>query len=244
MKYKILENGWAEMKLSDVATRITKGGTPTTYGYSFQKSGINFIKVENLDAGNINLKSIRDFIGEDAHAFQKKSQLEVNDILFSIAGTIGETCIVKEEHLPANTNQALAILKGTSEIILSKLLQLQLDSFVAKIKLKARGGAMNNISLEDLKNLMIIIPPYKEQKRIVKITEALFSELDKGIENFKAAILQSEFLRYSILKKTFEGKLVKQSENDEPIENLIKKVLAQREKNIPIKKIKTKKVVA
>jgi type I restriction enzyme S subunit len=205
MEISINQNGWAVTSLEDIATRITKGGTPTTYGYSFQTSGINFLKVENISDGRVNLKSITDFIGEEAHKFQLKSQLSVNDILFSIAGTIGETCVIREEYLPANTNQALAIIKGTDVAIIPKLLQLQLEAFVAKVKMKARGGAMNNVSLEDLKNLLVYIPPVPEQHRIVAKIEELFSSLDKGIDSLKTAEQQLEIYRQSVLGKAFEG---------------------------------------
>ncbi|MBK7882279.1 MAG: restriction endonuclease subunit S [Saprospiraceae bacterium] len=207
MEISINQNGWAIARLEDIATRITKGGTPTTYGYSFQKSGINFIKVENISDGRVIIKSITDFIGQDAHDFQSKSQLSVNDILFSIAGTIGETCVIRQEYLPANTNQALAIIKGTDVAIIPQLLQLQLETFVAKVKLKARGGAMNNVSLEDLKNLLVYIPPLAEQHRIVARIEELFSSLDKGIEALKTAQQQLKVYRQAVLKYAFEGRL-------------------------------------
>lgn len=207
MEISINQNGWAVTRLEDIAIRITKGGTPTTYGYSFQTSGINFIKVENVENGRVVLKSITDFIGDDAHIFQSKSQLSANDILFSIAGTIGETCVVREDYLPANTNQAFAIIKGTDCAIVPKLLELQLEAFVAKVKLKARGGAMNNVSLEDLKNLLVYIPPVAEQHRIIAKIEELFSSLDKGIESLKTAQAQLKVYRQSVLKWAFEGKL-------------------------------------
>lgn len=41
-----------------------------------------------------------------------RSKLKTNDILFSIAGTLGRTAIVSSDILPANTNQALAIIRG------------------------------------------------------------------------------------------------------------------------------------
>lgn len=207
MEVSISQKGWVVSKLEDIALRITKGGTPTTYGFSFKRSGINFLKVENIKNGRISVNSITDFIGEDAHAFQEKSQLEDNDILFSIAGTIGTICIVKKEHLPANTNQALAIIKGSGCAIVPSLLGLQLESFVQKIKTKARGGAMNNVSLNDLKNLLVYIPPLPEQHRIVAKIEELFTNLDKGIESLKTAQQQLKIYRQAVLKWAFEGKL-------------------------------------
>ncbi len=207
---EVLKN-WIEIKLEKICSRITKGGTPTTYGYAFQKEGINFIKVENLNKGTVDLRSISDFISQEAHDFQKKSQLQEGDLLFSIAGTIGETCIVKKEILPANTNQALAIIQGFHKVLTPNFLKFQLDSFVArKVTSKARGGAMNNVSLGDLKNLDVLIPPVPEQRAIVAKIEQLFSELDNGIANLKAAKDKLEIYRQAVLKKAFEGELTKE----------------------------------
>lgn len=213
---EVLKN-WIEIKLERICSRITKGGTPTTYGYAFQKEGINFIKVENLNKGTVDLRSISDFISQEAHDFQKKSQLQEGDLLFSIAGTIGETCIVKKEILPANTNQALAIIQGFDRVLLPNFLKFQLDSFVArKVTSKARGGAMNNVSLGDLKNLDVLIPPKPEQRAIVAKIEQLFSELDNGIANLKAAKEKLEIYRQAVLKKAFEGELTKEWREQNP----------------------------
>jgi type I restriction enzyme S subunit len=215
MNYSITEKNWLKIKLGDLAFRITKGGTPTTYGFNFQKSGINFIKVENVDKGQIILNTITDFVSKEAHDYQNKSKLEEKDILFSIAGTIGETCVVKKKYLPANTNQALAIIRGTSKFILPNLLNYQLEAFVAKIKSKARGGAMNNVSLEDLKNLYVILPSQQEQKRLLFKLEELLSSLDKGIESLKTAQQELKIYRQAVLKYAFEGKLTNKNVNGE-----------------------------
>ena len=231
---RTIPTGWIREKLGSLADKITKGATPTTYGYEFQRSGINFIKIQNVFAGTIDLASITDFISEEAHQNQKKSILKVDDVLFSIAGTIGETSILKPQHLPANTNQAFAIISGFSELLLPKYLEFQLRSFVSqKTKEKARGGAMNNVSLDDLKHLELLLPPLNEQHRIVAKIEELFSELDKGIENLKTARAQLKVYRQALLKHAFEGKLTAQwrAENQDKLETadaLLKRIQQER----------------
>lgn len=51
------------------------------------------------------------------------------------------------------------------------------------------------------------LPPIKEQNRIVDKIEALFSELDQGIDNLKTAQAQLKVYRQALLKHAFEGKL-------------------------------------
>jgi type I restriction enzyme, S subunit len=175
---EIPEN-WAFARMGFLAKKITKGATPTTYGYQFIDKGISFIKIENIKNRVIIKDSIKQFISEEANANQSRSILESGDVLFSIAGTIGETCVVKSDDLPANVNQAIAIIKGTKSTFLSNFLLIQLNSFVAnKAKSKARGGAMNNISLGDLNNLTLVIPPIKEQKRIAAKADELMNLCD------------------------------------------------------------------
>lgn len=181
-----LPNGWDIISLGDAATLITKGSTPTTYGYAFQDSGIPFVKVENVKYGSIQFTDKMQFISDDTHEFQKRSQLESKDILFSIAGTIGETCVVKESDLPANINQALAIIRGYGRLFLPSFLIKALNSVVAdKIKSRARGAAMNNISLGDIREMLIPLPPLAEQHRIVAKIDQLMARCDE-LEKLRA----------------------------------------------------------
>jgi restriction endonuclease S subunit len=178
-RLSLQETPWLERPLGELAEAITKGTTPTTLGFSFTTSGIRFVKVENVKHGAILRDSIKSFITHEAHEALRRSQLQAGDVLFSIAGTIGETCVVQKEDLPANTNQALAIIRVAPEILDPRFLRVQLDSFVAhQIKKRARGGAMNNVSLSDLRALNVRVPPLEEQKRIVAKVDQLMALCD------------------------------------------------------------------
>lgn len=185
LKEKILDNIFSDSgsyksyyeircgELHDFCESITKGSTPTTYGYSFQKEGINFIKVENISDGKI-LDNICCHISKEAHDFQKRSQLKENDILYSIAGTIGKTCIVTENVLPANTNQAFAIISGFSSDILPEYLFYYLLWVAGKDGLESHGGGMNNATLTGLKKLSIWFPSNEDEQQLIvdKIKES------------------------------------------------------------------------
>lgn len=175
-----LPDVWSFEYLQNTSHYITKGSTPTTYGHPYTNSGVRFVKVENISNGRITTDCKSQFIGHETHNFLERSRLEEGDLLFSIAGTIGRTCIVWKEDLPANTNQALAIIRGTSTVFSPDFLRIQFDSFVSKnTKDKARGGAMNNISLGDLNNLVVVIPPIEEQNLIVAKVDELMELCDE-----------------------------------------------------------------
>lgn len=176
----VLPNGWVVERLAVTSLLITKGTTPTTLGHAYTTSGISFVKVENIESRRILKTAISQFISQDTDELMSRSRLEAGDVLFSIAGTIGKTCSVQKEDLPANTNQALAIIRGTSTVFLQDFLLSQLDSFVSeKTKERARGGAMPNVSLGDLSDLVLVIPPFAEQHRIVAKVDELMALCDR-----------------------------------------------------------------
>lgn len=178
--------GWSCARLGDVSTQITKGSTPTSYGHSYTSGGINFIKVESIRNGMLLRENITSFVSEETNDFLGRSRLADGDILFSIAGSIGTCAVVTDQVLPANTNQALAIIRGTQTVFLAEFLLRALQSSVARaVLVKARGGAMNNVSLEDIQNLIVPIPPLAEQGRIVARVDELmklFDRIEAGIE--------------------------------------------------------------
>jgi type I restriction enzyme M protein len=165
---------WEEVKIEEISDLITKGTTPTTNGGKFTETGINFIKVESLsETGDIDLKKTS-FISGECHESLKRSQLRENDILFSIAGTkMGLSAIVSKNILPANTNQALAIIRLKNntdpQYVLNYLRSIALISLIENIKV---GVAQFNLSLKQVGELEIPFPPLETQKQIVEKIEA------------------------------------------------------------------------
>ena len=166
--------GWVWTRLQEVATMITKGTTPTSVGHAFTNQGVNFVKVESIRNGQLLPGNILSFISAETNEFLGRSRLESGDILFSIAGSIGTCSLVGDDVLPANTNQALAIIRGTDVVYDPAFLLICLRSSVAQLVVgKARGGAMNNISLGDIRNFVVPVPPLPEQRRIVAMVDDL-----------------------------------------------------------------------
>ncbi|HRJ51578.1 MAG TPA: restriction endonuclease subunit S [Candidatus Thiothrix moscowensis] len=206
-----LPPGWETIKLGFIAKAITKGTTPTTAGFRYKEEGVPFVKVENINDNGINLDSISQYIGNDAHDFLARSQFKENDILFSIAGTIGKTALVKKEHLPANTNQAVAIIRGVTDYFQENFLRLQLKEKADQIAMSnARGGAMKNISLGDLKSLDVLIPPLPEQIRIANKLDSLLVKVETAqtrLENIPTLLKR---FRQAVLVAATSGELTRE----------------------------------
>lgn len=171
---------WKEIKLGDLLEKVTKGTTPPK-GKGFVEKGINYIKSEAISYdGNIDKASFC-HIDEETHNKFKRSQLETDDILFSMAGVfLGKNALVKKEHLPANTNQALAILRLNKSLTLPKyvsfyLRQRKIIDFVNNM---SGQSAQPNINFEEIKSIPILLPPLPEQKAIASVLSSLDDKID------------------------------------------------------------------
>ena len=159
------------VQLSEIAELITKGTTPTTLGYEFQDDGVNFLKVECFDEIGGFIESKVAHISEECHEKLKRSQLKAGDILFSIAGAIGRVAIVAEEMLPANTNQALAIIRISDDEVYLPYIKLILTSPIVKeqFEKKKQGVAQLNLSLNDINEISVPLPSKDKQIELAKM---------------------------------------------------------------------------
>ena len=180
-----MTRGWQTRRLGDLAELITKGTTPTSIGHAFVSAGVTFVKVESLSQGGQFIASRLAYVTEDCHAALRRSQLKAGDILFSIAGALGRTAMVTEEILPANTNQALALirLRRSKDVLPEFVLKALATGLVLEQVEKSRGGvAQQNLSLAQVGAMTIPIPPLADQRRIVAILDEAFA----GIATAKA----------------------------------------------------------
>ncbi len=213
---------WSWVKLGDISAKITKGSTPTSYKFQYQSSGVKFIRTENIDSEG-KVFGITKFINDEANNFLKRSQLKEKDILFSMAGTIGRVGVVSKNDIPANTNQALAIIRLINSNVLHPFIYYYLTSPIVQSIAQKRiaGVGRANISLIDVSAFQIPLPPLAEQKKIVEKIEELFSGLDSGVASLKKAKEQIKLYRQSVLVSAFSGKLTtKFTKNTENLSEL------------------------
>jgi type I restriction enzyme S subunit len=204
------QRGWPIIRLGDLAEMVTKGTTPTSVGHSFVPNGINFVKVESITKTGRFIEEKFAHITADCHADLGRSQLAEGDILFSIAGALGRTALVTSDMLPANTNQALAIIRlKPNPDLLSKFVLKALETGVVLEQIEQfKGGvAQQNLSLAQVRDFQIAQPPIAEQQQIVAKLDALAAETQRlaGLYEQKLAALAA--LKKSLLHQAFSGAL-------------------------------------
>ena len=155
----LIPQGWEVKPLGDVTSIITKGTTPTTLGKQFTNEGINFIKVQSIDEQGDILDDKLTNIDDETHELLKRSQLQESDILFSIAGAIGRVATVPKRFLPANTNQALAVIRPSDLSFTAYLYRtLRSPEFLNYSLERVVQTAQANVSLSVLSSAPVIMP--------------------------------------------------------------------------------------
>lgn len=193
---------WKTSKLVDLSVLITKGTTPSNVGESFTDKGIPYIRSELLTSEKYISDSGLLFISEGTHKKLKRSQLMAGDILFSMAGAyLGKTAILRERDVPANTNQAVALIRLNSQLCYPDYVYYYLNlSSVVEFVNKINGqSAQPNINLHQIGMLDIILPPIDEQCRIADILSAY----DDLIENNQKQIKLLEEAAQRLYKEWF-----------------------------------------
>ena len=191
--------------LQELCKVVTKGTTPTTLGKSFASSGINFIKAESiLDNHSIDNSKFA-FIDEETNALLKRSVIKANDIIFTIAGTLGRFAMVDNSVLPANTNQAVAIIrpdenKITPAYLYSFFIGNWHNEYYSK---RIQQAVQANLSLTTIKSLPIAVLNNTTMSNYDKLVSPLFALMKNNEEENR----RLSKLRDALLPRLMSGEL-------------------------------------
>jgi len=188
------------VSLGEISTLITKGTTPTSLGESFVDSGINFIKIESLTPEGGVIKDKLEHIDNKTHEKLKRSQIQAKDILFSIAGALGRCTVVSKSICPANTNQALAIIRLKTNIVPEFILEyLKSDLIKNHIERVHVKSAQSNLSLKNVNEFQVPLPSNNIQNQISDEVK----KLNLVLSDLKNKILSSKDLQKSLIGQIF-----------------------------------------
>lgn len=199
LRFQGFSSDWGKYNLNMLSGLITKGTTPLDKS---GKGNVNFVKIENIDANTGKIHITQKISQKEHNGYLKRSQLKENDILFSIAGTLGRVAVVNTNILPANTNQALAIIrlkKGHFKYIKTYLQGKAVANF---LKANPTVGAQPNLSLAQVGSLEIIMPEKSEEQGNIAdffqcLDELIFRAVSKiqKLQQFRQAMLTKLFPR-------------------------------------------------
>jgi len=217
--FKIPES-WEWVRFGDYLD--VRDGTHDTPKYV--EHGYPFVTSKNLCNGTIDFTDVK-FISESDHlAFCNRSFVEDGDILFAMIGSIGNPVLVKKDREFSIKNVALFKpfdRRNTNMLFVYYFLCY----YQNELKNKSKGGMQPFVPLNLFRNnILIPIPPEKEQQRIVNEIERWFATIDE-LESNEADLQKTiDKAKSKILDLAIHGKLVPQDPNDEPAIELLKRI--------------------
>ncbi|MDD5777482.1 MAG: restriction endonuclease subunit S [Treponema sp.] len=230
-----MPEGWAWCRLHSISV-LLNGDRGENYPSKndYVKQGIPFINAGCLDNGFIDF-SLANYITEEKYNSLRAGKIQEGDILYCLRGSLGKTGIVINNSRGA-ISSSLCIFR-LSKVIQPEFFLHVLNSSIIlnQQNLVDNGTAQPNLSAKDVSNYFIPLPSISEQQIIISAIEKLFEQIDTLEEN--KADLQNiiKQTKSKILDLAIHGKLVPQDPNDEPAEELLKRIATSD--NRPYKKI-------
>ena len=156
--YQKLPEGWCLCLLNDVLKEVFAGGDKPLI-FSKNKSEENYIPIYANGTENKGL-----------FGFTNKAQVYERCLTISARGTIGFTCIREVPFVPI----VRLITAIPLPVINLLFLKHQIDTMLSYTE----GSSIPQLTIPTIKRMPIILPPLKEQFRIVAKIEELFALLD------------------------------------------------------------------
>ena len=199
----MLPEGWKIFRGEEIAQKITKGQSPKWQGFEYQKDGAIFITSENVRDGFLDISRPK-FLPVEFSNKIKGSQLKKGDVLINLVGaSIGRSCLYKKNFPHANINQAVCTFRTNSYADPHFLaLFFQYPKTIDRLICGQNASARPNISLGDIKNFEVLLPPLPEQKKIA----AILSTWDRAIEGTEKLLANSQQQKKALMQQLLTGK--------------------------------------
>ena len=139
----------------------------------------------------------------------RRSKLEINDILFSAVGTVGKIAFVDVHPTNFDVNESTFVLKPNKKNIVPKYLMYYLKSdFVQnEIKKSLKGSTLVGLRKNKLEDLEIPIPLKETQEEIVKILDKFTNYVTELQAELQARTKQYEYYRDMLLSEEYLNKI-------------------------------------
>ena len=228
-----LPEGWKWINLGQITWSVRDG---PHYSPEYVKEGIPFISGGNVRPDGVDFTNAKRITPELHSELSKRCKPEKGDILYTKGGTTG-IARVNTYDFEFNVWVHVAILK-LAEPVEPFYIQHALNSqfCYAQSQRFTHGVGNQDLGLTRMVNIILSFPPLAEQRHIVAEVERRLSVCDKMEATIAESLEKAESLRQSILKKSFEGKLLNEKELEEarnapdwePAEKLLERIKAEK----------------
>lgn len=194
LRFPGFTDAWEQRKL-DLITDVRDG---THASPQYVVDGHPFVTSKNVKEGYINYDDIQFISDLDFEEINKRSKVDINDILMGMIGTIGNIAIVREN--PDFAIKNVALIKDTGDVFYRYLYYcLQSKKVVNQLSENLDGGTQKFIALNKVRNLNIPLPSKKEQHKIGNY----FENLDNLITLHQRKLTHLKTQKKALLQQMF-----------------------------------------
>ena len=232
-----MPEGWGWCRLNELAD-IARGGSPRPIENYITDSpdGINWIKIGDTAPESKYIEFAKEKIKPEG---QKHSRfVHEGDFLLTNSMSFGRPYILK---INGCIHDGWLVFANIKECVIKDYLYYALSSdyIYASFSMVAAGSTVKNLKSDTVKQVLFPLPPIKTQEKIVEAIEKSFSQIDI-LDNEKLGLQTAiKQTKSKILDLAIHGKLVPQDPNDEPAEELLKRIATSD--NRPYKKFAEEK---
>ena len=202
IRFEGFTDPWEQRKLSEISD--VRDGTHDSPSYL--SAGHPFVTSKNVKEGYINYDDIQYISDEDFEAINKRSKVDVNDILMGMIGTIGNLALIRTE--PDFAIKNVALIKDTKQVSYMYLYHyLQSPSTEQQLLSGLDGGTQKFVSLKNIRELNIMVPSETEQIKVGTFMESLDNLI---------TLHQRKYEKLQIIKKALLEKMFPQNGSSVP----------------------------
>ena len=233
--------GWERCRLGSIVSICGGKRIPVGKHLTTNNTGHKYIRVADMKNHSILQDDIH-YIQDDVYQMIKKYTISKDDLYITVAGTIGSIGIVPEEldgaNLTENADKIVFVLLDKIWLLYalsSEIIQAQIRNATTKV-------GQPKLAILRIQNILLPVPPSKEQTRIANKIVSLESPINK-YASLQAALdcLNAEIqgkLSKSILQEAIQGKLVAQIENEGTAQDLLEAIKEVKQKLVKEGKLK------
>lgn len=199
-----IPQGWKVVSLDDMTSKVGTGLNPRK-NLTLGQGSNYYVTIKNMYNNRVYLDSRCDKITDEAiQKIQKRSKLQVGDLLFSGIGTIGRVALINKPPYNWNTSESVFNLHPSEEISSEFLYLLLLSNFFQNyVKINTLGGVQQGIRMASLKSFRMALPDRNVLIAFDRIIQPIVADIKRNDdENDSLAAL-----RDTLLPKLMSGEI-------------------------------------
>lgn len=187
---------------------VTSGSRGWADHYSDE--GSLFFRITNLTRDTIEpkLESIQN-VKPPLSSEGARAKIKKNDLLISITADLGSVCVANDEIVGGYVSQHVSLCRPNRKVVSAKWLGFYILSDISKEQFMGSGygGTKVQLSLEDIRELLVVKPSNEDQVEIAKFIESKFETFSDLILRAVGQVKLLQERRTALISAAVTGKI-------------------------------------